>query len=112
MFSGDQLGCHRFCVRSLTHFTLAFVVLQLRTEAIQEAIQSIGRVTRSVAANSPKLAPPSLFAVDKTPNRKMGNWNFLFFFVVSPNINMQPFVLSERLCHFPVVAEKQQSARK
>lgn len=46
---------------------------------------SIGRVTRSVAANSPKLAPPSLYTTVQnmsTPNRK------------------------------PVTAEKQQSARR
>uniref|UniRef100_A0A3Q4AB84 Inner centromere protein n=1 Tax=Mola mola TaxID=94237 RepID=A0A3Q4AB84_MOLML len=36
---------------------------------------SVGRVTRSVAANSPKLAPPSLYATEQnmhTPNRNIG----------------------------------------
>lgn len=51
----------------------AVLFQQQQIETIQQTIQSIGRVTRSVAANSPKLAPPSLFSIDKTPNKKTGN---------------------------------------
>ncbi|XP_073327352.1 inner centromere protein A isoform X1 [Pagrus major] len=42
-------------------------------EVNQRVNPSIGRVTRSVAANSPKLAPPSLFTTEQnmsTPNRR------------------------------------------
>lgn len=111
-----------------TYLPLISVVLlnQQQIEAIQEAIQ-YGRLTRSVAANSPKLAPPSLFSVDKTPNKKMGNGFFFVrkqisvcfvFFVWSSQIKLNALaikwnsVLIEHLCHFQVVAEKQQSARK
>lgn len=62
------------------HLPLNSVVLlqqQQQVETIQDAVQSFGRVTRSVAANSPKLAPPSLFSVSKTPNKKIGIWKIL-----------------------------------
>ncbi|KAM3609871.1 uncharacterized protein V6R79_021640 [Siganus canaliculatus] len=45
---------------------------------------SIGRVTRSVAANSPKLAPPSLYVQNmSTPNRKPGMISLLCSVLIS-----------------------------
>uniref|UniRef100_A0A3B4GCN5 Inner centromere protein n=1 Tax=Pundamilia nyererei TaxID=303518 RepID=A0A3B4GCN5_9CICH len=45
--------------------------------------QSLVRITRSVAANSPKLAPPSLFISEMTPNRAsmetINKYNIYFF---------------------------------
>ncbi|XP_035520194.1 inner centromere protein [Morone saxatilis] len=46
-----------------------------KTQTNQSVHPSVARVTRSVAANSPTLAPPSLFTTEQnmnTPNRKMG----------------------------------------
>lgn len=85
----------------VTHLLLISVVLlnQQQIETIQQAVHSISRVTRSVAANSPKLAPPSLFSVDKTPNKKMGDL-LLFYFFLSLSFLVGPFKLKcERSCH-------------
>lgn len=91
-------------------FICVVLLQQQQTEIIQEAIQSLSRVTRSVAANSPKLAPPSLYSV-KTPNKIIGNCNVFSFFHMKANAVKCNSVLREHLCHFPV-PEKQQSARK
>ncbi|XP_005941733.1 inner centromere protein A isoform X2 [Haplochromis burtoni] len=48
--------------------------------------QSLVRITRSVAANSPKLAPPSLFISEMTPNRA----------IVTEKLNLLPVRRSSR----------------
>lgn len=56
---------------------------QRTPEGIQ---QSLVRITRSVAANSPKLAPPSLFISEMTPNRA----------IVTEKLNLLPVRRSSR----------------
>lgn len=84
----------------------------------EEPVDSpVRRITRSVAANSPKLAPPSLYSAEQkmsTPSRKIGSGALFclrFHAECDANLNANVVSLSCPVC-MTVGNEKAKSERR